>query len=178
MHGKNCAVRSRDAGVSRSDGSARTLAPFVPSREARSLSTKTTHQKHMKTNTSAKALSPAVAFFYEHAGWSYDPVKETSDEGKLRCAQALADAEAKAASAGVQFRWEQDDITNREHGAIHSKKVAEYYLWQCCAYHEGEVIGSLSAVDFGADGEPWGEPYARVVQAEIVSEWQATAQPR
>lgn len=117
---------------------------------------------------SFEQLSPAAQFFYRHAGWNYNPVTETPDQGKLRCAQSLADAEAAASAAGVQFRWEQDDITNREH----TDEGNEYFLWQCIAYHGEKAIGSLSGVDFGEGAEPWGNPYARVVQAEIVCEWE------
>jgi len=114
------------------------------------------------------ALTPAEAFFHKYAGWSYDPLTETSNQGKIRCAKLLAKAEAQASAAGVQFQWEQDDITNREH----TDEGNEYYLWQCVALHDGKAIGSLSGVDFGEGKEPWGDPYARVVQAEIVSEWE------
>lgn len=127
----------------------------------------------MKTKTKAmrptQKLTPAQAFFFEHAGYSYQPLTETPEQGRTCCAISLAAAEAQAAEHGVQFRWEPDGFTNREW----TKEGEEYGTWECIAYHNDKVIGSLCGVDFGPDEEPWGDPYARVVQAEIVSEWEA-----
>jgi hypothetical protein len=35
---------------------------------------------------------------------------------------------------------------------------------------EGTVVANLGGVDFGRDVEPWGNPYARVVEAELASD--------
>jgi hypothetical protein len=37
----------------------------------------------------------------------------------------------------------------------------------------GKVVQSLGGVDFGRDGDPWGQPYARVVEAELALEQRA-----
>ena len=130
----------------------------------------------MKMKTKAmrpsQKLTPAQAFFFEQAGYSYHPLKETPEEGRTRGAIALAAAEAQATAAGVQFRWDRDGMTNREW----TDEGEEYGTWGCTAYYQGEVIGSLCGIDFGNDKSPWGEPYARVVQAEIVSEWEAPSE--
>lgn len=124
----------------------------------------------MKTKTKAmrptQKLTPAQRFFFEQAGYSYGQ-GETPEQGRTRCAITLAAAEAQASAAGVQFRWEPDGMTNREW----TDEGNEYGTWACAAFYNGECIGSLCGVDFGDGGKPWGDPYARVVQAEIVSEW-------
>ena len=108
----------------------------------------------------------AVDFFFEHAGWSYGP-DETSEQGRMRCAVALADAERKASEAGCCFRWELDGGTNREW----TDEGEETPTW-CCIMHneEGEAVQSLYGVDFG-DKAPWSDPYRRVVEAELALEW-------
>lgn len=123
--------------------------------------------KTKNTTTKGRGLSPVAQFFYDHAGYSYDPAKETAELGRRRCARSLADAEAKASELGFKYEWEQDDQTNREF----TKKGPEYYLWRCACHDQtGKVVSSLCGVDFGNGGSPWGEPYARVVQAELASE--------
>lgn len=127
-------------------------------------------------------MTPAEKFFYDNAGWSYDPTKETSEQGRQSCARALASAEAEARDAGLSFDWSQDHITNRDF----TDDGPEYYLWSCvCRDESGEVCASLGGVDFGHTGDdddefaeakqPWGDPYRRVVEAELALEAFATA---
>lgn len=115
----------------------------------------------MKTNR----LTP-YHFFLKFAGWGYDPAKESKAAGRARCAKALAEAERQAKEAGVTFDWSRDDQTNRSF----TDEGPEYLLWQCFAMLGEKVLGSLGGVDFGETGEPWGDTYARVVEAEIASE--------
>lgn len=111
-------------------------------------------------------------FFYEHAGWSYDPKTETSEQGRRRCAKRLAQAEAFAKRHRMRFEWSKDDITNRSF----TDEGPEYRLYQVLAYLDGRVCGSLGGVDFGQHGKPASEPYARVVEAELaldpLHEWE------
>ena len=46
-------------------------------------------------------------FFYEHAGWSYDPLAETPEEGRRRNSETLARAWALV-SPEAEFRWHAD----------------------------------------------------------------------
>jgi hypothetical protein len=121
----------------------------------------------MKTTHADTLLTP-VRFFFRYAGWSYDPAKETKQAGRWRCARALADAEAYAKDHGFSFQWEIDetcDSSEWEH------EGEPYAVWSCLARDaEGNVIGSLGGIDFGRDGEPWGDTYRRVVEAELASE--------
>ena len=113
-------------------------------------------------------MSRADAFFYEHAGYSSDPATETQAESRMRCAQKLAAAEAKAFAGGFAFAWEVDpDVTS----ADWCDEEPAWRTWLCVMYtSQGEPVASLGGVDFGRDGEPWGNPYRRVVEAELALE--------
>lgn len=113
-------------------------------------------------------------FFYENAGWSYDPKTETSEQGRQRCAKLLAQAEAWAKSNGVSYEWSKDDITNKDALApgifpiAASEPGPEYRLDQVLCYHHGEIIGSLGGIDFGYGVHRSQSDYKRVVEAELV----------
>ena len=75
-------------------------------------------------------------------------------------------------------KWEIDrECTNFD---FEHNDGIPYSLWQCCACspHESPgrfsnlstVVASLSGIDFGRDGEPWGDPYKRIVEAELALE--------
>jgi hypothetical protein len=119
------------------------------------------------TKTKAKQLSEAERFFFANAGFSYNPQRETSDEGRLRCAQSLAKAEAWARAA-LSFEWSVDpDCDSSEF----SDEQPAWNLWQCLARGKGaEVVAALGGIDFGRDCEPWGDSYKRTVEAELALE--------
>lgn len=124
----------------------------------------------MKT-TQAKRHAAAVDFFYENAGFSYAPDRETEREGRHRCAQALADAEAWGLDNDVVFAWGEDEWEN------------DTQLWYCQAYREGRVVASVGGIDLG-DETPYAygvglnsapcyrrrPAYCRVVEAELAAE--------
>ena len=64
----------------------------------------------MKTTTK----QTPVDFFYEHAGYSYDPKCETQNQGRRRCARGLAKAEAKASKLGFTFEWDYDGMDSSD----------------------------------------------------------------
>lgn len=106
-------------------------------------------------------------FFYTHAGYGYQPDQETKEQGRRRCAQQLADAEREASERGYCFYWENDIMTNREF----TDEGPEYYLWACTCYDDnGAHVGSMCGVDFGHGNTPWGQPYRRVIEAELALE--------
>lgn len=112
------------------------------------------------------AMTEAVAFFFNNAGFSYFPDRETPAEGKLRNARSLAEAEGKASRLGYSFHWELDGGTNREW----TDEGEETPTWVCTMRApDGTPADSIGGVDFG-DGEPWGNPYRRVVEAELAAE--------
>ena len=102
-------------------------------------------------------------FFYAHAGYSYRP-DETPMQGRERCAKRLALAENWAHEQRVSFEWQPDGLSDWDDEDKHE-------VWACVARDaNGAVIGSLGGVDFGADRDPWGDPYRVVVEAEIALE--------
>lgn len=122
----------------------------------------------------ARKLTP-YAFFLKHACYSYDPKVETPNHGRRRCARALADAEARAREEGYTFEWETDlHCTSAdwiERGRDGGPDRDPWTTWACVVRDDqGNVCGALSGVDFGRGGDPWGEPYRRVVEAELASE--------
>lgn len=109
------------------------------------------------------------SFFHKHAGYSYDPATETKEQGRRRCAKDLANAEALARNAGYVYRWQIDQETDSRE---FSDRRPYYALWCCiCLSSDGGlVLASLFGIDFGRDGQPWGNPYKRVVEAELALE--------
>lgn len=111
----------------------------------------------------------AFSFFLEYAGYSYNPATESEYAGRVRGALALAQAEALARESGCSFDWDVDpDIDSSEF----SDDRYPWHLWYVLARDDaGHVFASLSGVDFGRDGEPWGDSYKRVVEAELALEF-------
>lgn len=108
------------------------------------------------------------AFFYEHAGYSYTPGKETEEEGRTRCAFALADAEAWALAEGYSFDWGPCDTDSSDF----SDERPFYVLHACYMCDaDGSLVQSLHAIAFGRD-KPAAGPYRRVVEAELALEQQ------
>lgn len=104
-------------------------------------------------------------FFREYAGYSYNPATQTAAQGRRECASRLARAERVASKRGYYFDWDIDPETN---SSDFSDEPDPWQLYVCRMYDEdGELIGSLHGIDFGRDGSPAGEPYRRVVEAEL-----------
>lgn len=116
-----------------------------------------------------KTLEQDVQFFYDNAGFSYDPKTETEEEGKKKCAIALAEAETSARNNGIFFHWEVDtEIDSREF----NKQRPYYELWICTCRHPetGVILACLCGIDFGRNKGPFGQPYKRVIEAELAQE--------
>lgn len=124
-----------------------------------------------KPDHEMKTLTPDQQFFYNQAGYSYDPKTQTKEEGKRECAIALAEAEFIAKARNVRFEWRKDDITSEDF----SDEKPFYRLWYCIARFNGDVISSLGGIDFGRNKSPFGEPYKRVVEAELCLEFASEA---
>lgn len=118
----------------------------------------------------------AVKFFTAKAGSSYDPKKETEAQGRARGARQLAAAEAWALGQNYSFTWEVDDSAD---SSDFSDEKPAWHLWVCTMRDQhGHPVQSLGGVDFGRDGEPWGDDYRRVVEAELALEQMQTVRPR
>lgn len=116
----------------------------------------------------AQITQDVEQFFYDHAGWSYDPAKETAEEGRRQCAKELAEAEAWGRKAGLEFDW-QDDWEIGNHGEFYGPGSAyedaePERCEQVSARLNGEVVASLGCVDDASD------EYRRVVEAELAAE--------
>ena len=111
-------------------------------------------------------------FFLKHAGYSYNPQTETKEQGRRRCAKALAQAERQAHDEGFSFEWSVDPYINSsewiDDDEDGGKNCDPWQTWQCLVRDPaGRIVSSLHGIDFGRDGEPWGNPYRRVVEAEL-----------
>lgn len=123
-------------------------------------------------------------FFLKHAGYSHNPATELPMQGRVRCARQLAAAERKARDTGLYFTWNPTDYLSSEWIADNEdggKNCNPWSTWDCMCHaptietagadnEPGEVLASLGGIDFGRDGEPWGNPYRRVVEAELALE--------
>lgn len=135
-------------------------------------------------NNELSELTKAEKFFYDNAGYSYDPKTETVEEGKIKCAKAMAQAEMFAREHNWSFSWELEQespvsvfgkacpknakcVDDRCRYA-HYDPESDFY---CCLIWDNsdtpEVIGSLGMIE-----EPDPE-YRRVVEAELALEAQA-----
>jgi hypothetical protein len=100
----------------------------------------------------------AYQFFLKHAGYAYDPKTETAQQGRIKCARQLAQAERDARDGGFSYNWSVDEISSQEEGKT---------MWQCGMYNEnGRIVNSLHGIDLG-ENTPWSDPYRRVVEAEL-----------
>ena len=98
-------------------------------------------------------MTPAEQFFFDNAGYSYDPKTETPEQGRAKCAQRLAEAEAEADRRGWWVEWTDD---GEEDGA---------QRWCALLRDSGSaVLGSLGGLDVCAG------PYTRVVAAELAAD--------
>jgi hypothetical protein len=125
------------------------------------------------------AIMNSYQFFLKHAGYSYDPKTQTPMQGRVQGARRLAAAERKARDVGYSFQWSADPsclssdwIADDEDGG---RNCDPWHTWQCAlrgtgATFQGSCGASLHGIDFGRDGEPWGNPYRRVVEAELALE--------
>lgn len=110
-------------------------------------------------------MNDTQRFFYTHAGYSYDPVKETAEQGRTRGAKQLAKAERQAFMRGFFYRWYVDpDCDSSEF----SEETPPWHLWQVAIFNrQGRIVNSLHGIDFGREGDPCNDPYRRVVEAEL-----------
>ena len=109
----------------------------------------------------------AERFFFENAGYSYNPATETREQGRAKCAAALARAERNARSAGIWFEWSLDDLDSSEW----SDERPSWAQYRCLAMNQsGRVVAALGGIDFGRDGTPSNSSYRRVVEAELATE--------
>lgn len=102
-------------------------------------------------------LNAAERFFWNNAGWSYDPRKETQARGRTLCAKAMADAEQAYQDAEAYANWcfkiVPDELATFDEGAPRWLMYIEDT--------QGHVMASLGAVDDDS------KDYSRVIRAEL-----------
>jgi hypothetical protein len=103
-------------------------------------------------------LTPEEKFFYDHAGFSFNPKTETEEQGKVNCAKQRVKAVKYAEDHGWNYEWHADQNgCECEDGADHE---VEY----CILFDHGTVIESVGGV-CNATAE-----YRRVVEADLALE--------
>lgn len=107
----------------------------------------------------------AVSFFLANAGWGYNPETETPEQGKLRGAIKLAEAEQWAKSQGHTFVWEEDWLVG-SHVDEFDAYDSEPEICESATMLDSDdnVLASLGCVDDATDD------YRRVVEAELALE--------
>lgn len=106
-----------------------------------------------------------VKFFYDHAGFSYDPKNETKEQGRQRCAEILALAESKFRNIeDAYFEWDFDPVTD---STEFDSKNPPRRLYICKIIPDGPNLGGI---DLDSDAG-LGDPYTRVIEAELAAEY-------
>jgi hypothetical protein len=113
--------------------------------------------------TPAQQHAERVAFFYEHAGYSFNPATETREQGRKRCARQLAVAEHNRI-AGPYFISIEPDPEPYEGDESYDGPLWVVSLYRVDDRVEPECLASCSVV---CDE---GDPYLRVVAAELAVE--------
>jgi hypothetical protein len=115
-----------------------------------------------------KSLTPTQLFFFENAGYSYDPKTETPEQGRRRCAVSMAADEEYVTnlinSTGWHYEWTYDqDIDD---SWMTDEERAKDHTWECCTLFDGDdnVMASCGGI-VDADHN-----YRRVMEAELAGE--------
>jgi len=116
-----------------------------------------------------------VLWFCTHAGTRYDPEYETQEEGTLRTGLLLAMAELwYAGNKADQWELEPGELELEWQQDYDPRPDQPAFGWACVLRRwdgrEWEVVGSLGGIHFAGGAEPWGQDYARVVEAELALE--------
>ncbi len=111
-----------------------------------------------------RTIARSVAFFIEHAPYSFNPTVETREAAQHRGAQRLVDAEAWALDIGIRYEWQEELCPDRS-GIDHLGAV-----WLCLAWQGSKIVASLGGIDLGPEGEPWNHSEGRVVEAQLALE--------
>lgn len=115
-------------------------------------------------------FSRSEEFFAVNGPTSYRPGEESIEAGRARGARALARAERMAVEAGLSVSWVRD------HDAYIPGGADDEVFWLATLVGEAPDGGrlsytSLGGIEFADGGGPEGNPYARVVGAELAYEW-------
>ena len=127
---------------------------------------KATKAGRSKEAKARKQLTIDQFFFYQHAGYSHNPETETAEQGRLRCAVELAEAETIAERLGYSFEWEWDSDPDLSWMSDEEREQDHEVL--CCRIPDPDTprysLASLSGI---TDPD---RSYRRVIEAELASE--------
>ena len=113
-----------------------------------------------------KQLTAEQFFFYQNAGYSYDTKTETPEQGRIRCAKSLAEAEAVGQRLGYVFEWEFDQ--DPDLSWMSDEERAQEHEVLCCRIVDPEnARHSLASLCGITDPD---RHYSRVIEAELASE--------
>lgn len=113
-----------------------------------------------------KQLTPDQFFFYLNAGYSHNPKVEAPEQGRLRCAKELAEAEAIGQRLGYTFEWEFDE--NPDLSWMSAEEQEQDHKVLCCRIIDPEDSRhSLASLCGITDPD---RNYGRVIEAELASE--------
>jgi hypothetical protein len=109
-------------------------------------------------------------FFYDNGGYNYDPVKETREQGRIRCAIELAAAERWMQEQGLTRSVVPDDCPDLSWMSEEDRADVCEVVGVLLKDNEGKTISSLFGIVDPDDN------YLRVATAElaleIMQEWQ------
>ena len=110
-------------------------------------------------------LTALERFYYENAGYSYDPATQTPDEGRMVNARNMVSALRLTLGEGGVFRWVPDWVTDHEREFdCYVDGGPETCEW-VGLYVDGELVASLGCVDDADDD------CRRVVEGELALEY-------
>lgn len=107
-------------------------------------------------------MTPAEQFFYDNAGYCYDPKTQTEEQGRVQCASELARAEAHSHEQEWEVEWVPDT-------------QADPLDWDGEGPMGVEASGCILRASDGVEESLWGiwdasPVYRRVVEAELALE--------
>jgi hypothetical protein len=109
-----------------------------------------------------------VKFFYEHAGYSFNPATETEEEGRMAGARALAEAEGRV-KAGPYFFTEEPDDQPWDGDFPYDGP-----LWHVALLSVEGATGATCVAGIGGVACELDSDYMRVVRAELALEHLST----
>jgi hypothetical protein len=119
-----------------------------------------------------------VRFFYRNAGY-HTGGDETEQVARFRCGLRLAAAEewyddnaaddyGEHGYGALRFMWHEGGVYDHDYSDMPETS------WVCVLQEYGsggwQTQGGIAGVTFGGDGAPWGDPYKRVIEAEMAAE--------
>jgi len=118
-----------------------------------------------KRAKAAKQLTPTELFFYDNAGYSHGQ-DETPEQGRIRCAKDLSEAEAIAARLQWAYEWDWDECPDLSWMSDEEREQEHEVL--CCRIVDPENP-RYSLASLGGIVDP-DSNYRRVIEAELAAE--------